>query len=232
MQQTRFHRAFLSHLLLAAFSLSCLSRLVSGQSPTNGSVSTDSSEVTFHVRYLTRTDPIKINHLFLGDKEVSLDTPVHVEGMWMRNLKIVVENITTKPIARIGVTLNFPETGDGSASKPIQSIPLAQGRFPKHAFLQRDGTDRARPDLPQPPEISVQPGSSVTLATNETADVTQTSADKIAGRITKVDIEIPPIHFSDESKWMAGSFYRAVPPPEVWQKAPVAEFLAGAFIAQ
>jgi hypothetical protein len=61
------------------------------------------SEVTFHLRYLTRTDPVKITHVLLGGKEIPLDTPIKVEGMWMRNIRVVVQNVTSKPIVRIGV---------------------------------------------------------------------------------------------------------------------------------
>lgn len=219
-------RLLLSSLLtVTCLGFPCIT--ATAQSSTETMPDNGPSEVTFHLRYLTRTDPVKITHVLLGDKEIPLDTPIKVEGMWMRNIRVVVQNVTSKPIVRIGVLIEFPETGDGSATKPIQSLPLALGRFPTHAFLQRDGTDKALTDRPQPPEINVSPGSSITLASDDYADSTQIAAYKAAGHISKVDLSLPPIHFSDESKWMAGSYYLAVPPPVVWQQVPATDYLGG-----
>jgi hypothetical protein len=42
--------------------------------------------------------PIKVVHLMLGDKEITPDTPVNLEGKWVGRLSIVVQNVSSKTI--------------------------------------------------------------------------------------------------------------------------------------
>ena len=61
------------------------------------------------------------------------------------------------------------------------------------------------------------------------ADIGQSQTYKLAGgHISKVMITLDPVYFSDDSKWLSGRYFIAVPPPIVWQEVTPAEFVAGA----
>src|ERR1035437_10319499 len=144
-----------SFLGLSLFGLLTLN--VAAQAPTQSVANDAPTEVPFHLAFMTRNAPVQITHVMLGDKEVPLDTPVPVSGMWVRNISVVVQNISPKVIVQGGIILTSPETGDGSSSKPTLSTILSLGRYPPHAFIQRDGTDKAITGRPLPPEIKVLP---------------------------------------------------------------------------
>jgi hypothetical protein len=99
----------------------------------------------------------------LGDKAVPLDTPVPISGKWLRTLRIVVQNISSKPISRGEVSLDYPETGDGSAERPIASSFLTSGRHPADYYLNKDGTRRDSSKESQIPEIDVPPRGYMSL---------------------------------------------------------------------
>jgi hypothetical protein len=130
------------HLLLAVCLLTFFTVCITGQPPTQ-SVSADGpSDVTFHEPYLSSAAPVKIVRLMLGDKEIPPNTPVAVQGMWLRNVTVVLQNISTKTIVSGGVILTYPKTGDGSPGKPTISTPVIRGRRPDHAYLNKDGSSR------------------------------------------------------------------------------------------
>ena len=84
--------------------------------------------------------PIKVVHLMLGDKEITPDTPVNLEGKWVGRLSIVVQNVSSKTIVKCALEVDFPESGDGTQNRPIHVIPLSVGRYPKHAFIAWDSS--------------------------------------------------------------------------------------------
>jgi hypothetical protein len=115
----------------------------------------DLGEVSFHLTNPGASPPVKIAHVFLGEQEIQLDTPVSVKGEWGRNLRVVVQNVSPKAIVEGGIVVLFPETGDGTANKPLLNFALNLGRYPKTAFIQSDGTDRAPVGRPQRSEENI-----------------------------------------------------------------------------
>jgi hypothetical protein len=217
-----------SLLGLSLFGFLCLN--VTAQTPTQSVPDDGPTQVTFHLAFMVRNAPVKITHVMLGDKEVPLDTPVPVSGMWVRNLSVVVQNISPKVIVQGGIILTYPETGDGSSSKPTLSTILSLGRYPPHAFIQRDGTDKAITGRPLPPEIKVLPGSSMTFKIENYPDLDQIKAQEIIGHpLTKLNIQFPAsYYFEDGSIWRGSSYYVPVPPPVVWREITDTEFFGGA----
>lgn len=199
---------------------------VAAQAPDKSVSDEAPTDVTFHI-WKQSNAPIKIVHIMVGNKEIAPDTPVTVEGEWIGRIGIVVENISPKTIVECSITLVFPETAVGMNNNSSLAVPMNLGRYPKHAFIQRDGTDRSLTGRPQPPENNIPPGALMTFMVGQATDTGQAQAYKLAGgHISKITIELDPVYFSDESKWMSGSYYIAVPPPIVWQQITPAEFAA------
>jgi hypothetical protein len=170
----------------------------------------------------------------LGDKEVPLDTPVPVSGMWFRKVGIVVQNVSPKTVVHGLVTLTFPETGDGTPTKPVLSSALSLGRYPSNHYMQKDGTLRDSSREDREPIINVMPGKSMTFGAQDGVDhtygdVVQPEAFKLAGHpITKINITLGRFYFGDGSLWLIDKFYIPAPPPVVWKEITPAEFFGSA----
>jgi hypothetical protein len=104
----------------------------------------------------------------VGTTEVPLDTPVVLQGTWMRDIRIVVQNVTPKSIVRCGITLLFPEI-NSAGSNPVPSVRMGGGSLPEHALMRRDGTVQ-KLNNPQPPEMEIAPGATMELKSFDTAD--------------------------------------------------------------
>jgi len=200
-----------------------------GQMPAQNAPAPPFSMVTFHVNAHHAPVPMKVVRVMLGDQEIPLDTPVPVEGMWMRTISVTLQNISSKTIFKCGISVMFPETF-AAANGPVPSITMSMGKHPKHALMQRDGTVRTlnHPET----EIQILPGSSVTFKAPEGADWDQAEAYKIVNSLSKVNIVMDLIYFSDESRWISGMYYIAVPPPALWQEISPEDFFAAAPPAQ
>jgi hypothetical protein len=168
---------------------------------------------------------MKIVRIMLDDKEITLDTPVPVEGMWMRMISVTLLNASQKAIVVCGISIMFPETS-GATNGPVPSIEMSRGKLPKHALMKRDGTVRTLEHFET--EIQIPPGSLVTFRAPEGADIDQAEAYRLVNPISKVNIVLGTVFFSDESKWLAGKYYIAVPPPRLWEEASPADFFAAA----
>ena len=200
------------------------------QAPDRSVAAEAPTEVTFHLDYVGSNDPVKVTHVMLGDKEVPLDTPVPVSGMWFRKVGIVVQNVSPKPVVHGLVTLVYPETGDGTTSNAILSNPLSLGRYPSNHYMQRDGTKRDSSREDKGPVINVMPGESMTFGAHDGVehtygDVDQPEAFRLAGHpITKINIILGRFYFGDGSVWLTDKFYIPAPPPVVWKEITPTEF--------
>jgi hypothetical protein len=175
---------------------------------------------------MSPTAPVKITHVFLGNDEIPLDTPVPVKGMWVRNIKVIVENICPKEIIEGGITILFPETGTGTPDSPILTTGANLGKYPENAFLQRDGTN-PKPHNYNPTPISIPPGGKMTFEQTANADFDQARANKMAAQITTVQIKLDSFYFSDGSIWRAHVFFMPKPLPIVWEQITPEEFFHG-----
>jgi hypothetical protein len=192
----------------------------------SGQSNSGESQITFHLSAPRSSDPVKVTHVFLGDKEIPLDTPVMAAGMWLRNLRIVVQNISPKPVVEGGVSISFPETGDGSASRPISGLQVHLGRYPKTAFIQKDGSDKAIVGMLQPSEVNIPARAEMTFSPMlpDNADLVLSEARSKFSNISKVNLRLDTFYFGDGSKWVSSIFMLAVPPPVVWKIITPAEF--------
>jgi hypothetical protein len=220
-----------SSLGLSLFGLLTLN--VAAQAPTQTVAADAPTEVSFHLVYVGSNDPVKVTHVMLGDRDVPLDTPVPVSGMWFRKVGIVVQNVSPKTAVHGLVTLEFPETGDGTPSKPILSSALSLGRYPSNFFMQKDGTLRDSSREDKETVINVMPGESMTFGAHDGVDhtygdVIQPEAFRLAGHpITKINITLGRFFFGDGSLWLSGIFAIPAPPPVVWKKITPTEFFGG-----
>lgn len=146
--------------------------------------------------------------------------------MWIRNIKVIVENISPKNVIEAGITVQLPETGTGRPDSPILTTGTNLGKYPENAFLQRDGTSKKLHDY-NPAPIDVPPGGKMTFALSENSDPTQQAAYKISLQITEVEILLDTVYFGDGSIWRSQTFFVPKPPPIVWEKITPEEFFHG-----
>lgn len=184
------------------------------------------TEVTFHLLSNYGDAPLKLARVLVGDKEVPLDTPVPVTGMWLRHVKVVVQNISSKTAVEGYITLTYPETGTGTKEQPTLGSTIAVGRLPERWYLQKDGTMRPHGPEAQVPEINVGTGSTITFGSkaDENADRDQIRGVQMAGRLTRVDIAMSKFWFSDGTVWKDGLFLLPAPPPVLWKQVTSREF--------
>jgi hypothetical protein len=145
----------------------------------------------------------------------------------MSKIRVIARNISSKTIIQGEVVFLFPEIkNQGTPTTPVQAIGYGLGRLPEHALMQPDGTVR-KPKI-QPPQTNIAPGSQMELVNENYSviDAAEIQSYKLVGRISKVQITIAPIYFSDGSKWMADKFFLPVPPPELWRETTAAGFFA------
>jgi hypothetical protein len=164
--------------------------------------------------------------LLLDGQPVALDTPVPVNGMWMRNIKVVLQNNSPKNVVLAGVTLLFTDTGRGEAASPYSARIMRAGVFPENAFLHPDGTNQQIPASSQGPPINIPPGGKIELATNEGMDSMQSAVYAIAP-IANIELIEDTVFFDDGSKWSSGSYAVPAPLPQVWKTVTPEEFYQG-----
>lgn len=78
-----------------------------------------------------RTEPIKILKLKTKGKAIELGKKFSEEDDWLKGLTVIVENISTKAIARIELDLTFPrQDGSTSPETAIYIVPMIYGQDP------------------------------------------------------------------------------------------------------
>jgi hypothetical protein len=172
--------------------------------------------------------PIKLVKILVGDKEVQLGTPISVKGMWLRDVKIVLQNTSLKMIVSGGVILTYPETSDGTPQRPLITTPIIYGMRPDHAYLNKDGSMRQRSleNTAQPP-LDIAPGATWTLTPGpDLGDHNQGTVIQAAGHVSQINIQITEYYFTDESLWRAGMYFVPEPAPERYRQVTPAEFNA------
>jgi hypothetical protein len=171
--------------------------------------------------------PIKITKLMLGDKEIPLNVPVKVEGHWLRTLRLIAQNVSSKNIVRAVALYEFPETGKGTTDSPRYATTSGFGKYPDNALYRTDGTKSERP-ANEPAAALIPPGGIMTFpGTPEVGDEDHQAEayQKAGGQITRVTIVFNSIYFSDNSKWSAETYL--VPSSSVghWDKASPDQFI-------
>jgi hypothetical protein len=173
--------------------------------------------------------PVKVLSVMEGDRDIPLDTPFPVHGMWLRDIKVVLQNTSTKTIVSGGVILSYPETGDGTPQRPLITTALIRGRRPDHAYMRKDGTltprhEEGSPSVP----LAFAPGATLTLTVGaKLGDLNQATITQAAGNVSRVTIQLTEYYFDDASMWISGNYFAAEPPPERYRKVTLQEFSSG-----
>jgi hypothetical protein len=184
--------------------------------------------VTFHMLYLSPAAPVKVARLMLGDKEIPFDTPIPVQGQWLRDVSVVLQNTSSKTIVSGGVILTYPQTGNGTPDKPTISTPLIRGRRPDHAYLKKDGSlmTRSQEGPPTSP-LTFAPGNTMNLTVGSPlGELNEGTIYQVTDQISQVNIQVTEFYFSDDSEWNAGSYYLPEPAPVRYRKITPEEFAA------
>jgi len=160
----------------------------------------------------TRMDPLTITKITVGDQQIQPGqssgaredkpgTPFQADEDWLKNMSIVLKNRTDKVIVRVEIQLFFPDTGDGSASRPVTAYTITLGQIPEISSFTSRGQKI-------PPDPSIQP---LFLAPGQTlvirvADYIDTIQSLIEGKIpfsqvTRIAIDRLQILFADGLRW-------------------------------
>jgi hypothetical protein len=171
------------------------------------------------------SSPIKITKISLGNREVTPDVPVTVNGQWMRDISVDVQNTSPKNIIQGGIVITYPETTKGDSSAPAVSSVANLGRYPDRIFMRSAGSMSPIPSTVQKtPQISIAPGQILHFTVGAVGDNDQEAVDKLEVKITEVKIGFNAFFFADGSQWVAGDYLVPAPPPHKWKKVTSQEF--------
>jgi hypothetical protein len=172
--------------------------------------------------------PISLPTITVGGTNIQAGVPVQLQGHWLRQLRLTVRNISTKTIVNAHCDLWFPETGRGTTTSPIFSVPLNLGRPPDAAFYRKDGTRiDIPPSISKTEPISIPPGGEMTFAVQEAEpqDDQAVASQESGGSVGKVTIYVSMVYFSDDSRWMSQTYYAPPVSPGHWVGVSPGEFL-------
>lgn len=200
--------------------------------PTYGQQSSaqSTSMVTFEVVNQNHSAqwPISLPVIMVGDAKIQLGTPVHLEDHWLRHLKLIMRNVSSKTIVYAYVMINYPETGRSTPLSPTFATPLSLGKVPDVALYRPDGSPTKVSAVSAKAEpVSIPSGGMMTFTVKETeTQDDQAVATQLAGgSLNKVNITLRMVYFSDDSKWEWETYFAPPTSPGHWTKASPEEFL-------
>lgn len=141
-----------------------------------------------------------------GDREIYPGTPFQADEHWLRNLSISLLNRTNKEIVRAELDIDFPDMGDGSASRPMVEYRLWLGKRPEiDSFTPRG---RKLPPEPDKQRLSFVPGQTLVLYLADYADAMQACVEGGCGgngmpfaQLTRIAVRRSQFYFADGMCW-------------------------------
>lgn len=155
-------------------------------------------------------DPVAITQMRAGSQVILPGQPFTPASDWVQSLQITAENRTRKTIVAINVNISFPETGTGSASRPIVGQQVRWGNRPVGQRTTRDG--QAMTEMQKFP-LSVGPGESVDLDLGSQYSLFSgpLQAALKGAPPHKCQLQLVSVSFSDDTFWAFGAYQRSVP---------------------
>lgn len=131
----------------------------------------------------------KIGQMFLADDN------------WLKNMSITLMNRTDKIIVRASIELYFPDTGDGSPSRPVTSFPITLGQLPEIDSFTSKGEKR-RPETSRKP-LFWTPGQTLVIRLTDYIDEIQSVVEEKTSfsQVTRVAIDRILFFFADGLRW-------------------------------
>lgn len=148
----------------------------------------------------------------------ALDTvePFQADDDWLKDLTIYILNRTDNTIVYGGISVKFPETGDGrSVQQPQTAYNVHFGRLPDSvAFNPRTGLPFQQDPTRAP--ATFYPGQTMAIHVGDYAEQIKRTVEQFGmpfAKVTKCTIALESFVFSDGSRWATGGGY-SVPDAE------------------
>lgn len=152
-----------------------------------------------------------------GDREIYPGTPFQADENWLKNLSISLLNRTNKEIVRAELDIDFPDIGDGSASRPMVVYRLRLGQRPEiDSFTSRG---QKLPPEPGKQPLSFVSGQTLILYLADYADEIQACAEGGCGgigipfaQVTRIAVRRSQFYFADGMSWNVSGW--GIPDPQ------------------
>jgi hypothetical protein len=188
---------------------SCLGTLVGFLVLCLGQLSAQESALrTVQIEPSLPSNLVKVARIEVGNAAVVPGVPFPADDHWFNNVRVVLENVSTKNIVFISGQLRFPQTGDATAENLAVMSRIAAGRKPEH--LGDPGTAEGVRGPHVISSMSIATGSQVLVAIVEPPGRIEHLIKKKQAslRITQCVIGINNIYFSDDTFWSSGLYFR------------------------
>ena len=165
-----------------------------------------------HIDRQTRMDPVTIERVTVGGqliqpgvstgpREERPGAPFQADEDWLKNMTIILKNRTDRVIVRAEIALFFPDTGDGSSSRPVTEYVITAGQRPEIDSFTSQGRKLAPEPNKQP--LLFAPGQTIAIHVADHVDAMQpTVEEKLPfAQVTRVAIHRLQFFFSDGMRW-------------------------------
>ena len=157
-------------------------------------------------------DPVTITKVIVGDqviqagvstgaREVQSGAPFQADEDWLKNMSISFKNRTDKVIVRAEVQLWFPDTGDGTSTRPVTVYIMTLGQRPEIDSFTSHG--QKLPPEPSKAPLLVAPGQTFVFHVADYLDGIQSVVEaKLSfSQVTRVAIQRLKFYFVDGMRW-------------------------------
>jgi hypothetical protein len=146
--------------------------------------------------------------------EIKQGTPFQADEDWLKNVSISLTNRTDKPIVCAQLRLWFPDTGDGTAARPMTHYAITVGQRPESSLYHADGS--IIPSDPTKKALLLAPGEALVIHVGDYIQSIQSTIESLGNmpfsQVTRVNIEPTDFYFSDGMRWVGHFYY--TPDPE------------------
>ena len=147
-----------------------------------------------------------------GVREDKPGTPFQADEDWLKNMSIFLQNRTDRAIVCVQLRLWFPDTGDGTAARPITHHDITVGLRPESSLYYSNGSKI--PHDPSEKPFLLPPHGTVVIPVADSIDAIQSTVEggnMLFSQITRVNIQRYTVYFEDGTHWVGHAYYSPDP---------------------
>ncbi len=148
-----------------------------------------------------------------GVREDNPGTPFQADEDWLKNMSVFLQNRTNKPIVCAQLRLWFPDTGDGTAARPVTHYDITVGQRPESSRYYSNGS-KIPPD-PREKPLLLAPHGTIIIPVADSIDAIQPTVEGVGNmlfsQITRVNIQRYTVYFEDGTHWVGHAYYSPDP---------------------
>jgi hypothetical protein len=137
--------------------------------------------------------------------EIKPGTPFQADEDWLKNMTISLTNRTDKPVVCAQLRIWFPDTGDGTATRPMTSYVITVGQRPESSLYYKDGSKISADTTKK--ALLLAPGETLAIQIAPEIEAIQSTIEGVGNtlfsKVTRVEIEPTNFYFSDGMRWDA-----------------------------